>query len=134
MGWCNGNGKHFGFVCATHDKMLGRTHLTEMGMKLYDTILFERYLSETVNDSNPVDWPKWLKMLANPANPSNLKGDGLGALNLHSETLGALNRHGIYTLEDLRDVTSDELSKIRMLGPCRVHEIKEKLAESDVAQ
>jgi len=60
MGWENENGKHFGLVCATHDKELGRTNLCKY-MSLEEAILFERYAKETVNLESYPDWPEWLE-------------------------------------------------------------------------
>ena len=59
MGWNNEGGKHFGLVCATHDKKLGRTNLIDSGMSTYEAIMFEHYLKLTVDNTNPIDWPEW---------------------------------------------------------------------------
>ena len=59
QGWTNENGKHFGLVCATHDRELGRKNLVNAGMSLSEAILFERYTKETVNLESYPDWPEW---------------------------------------------------------------------------
>lgn len=52
------NGKKEGLVCATHDRELGRTNLMKT-MPLEDAILFEHYLTETVDLTEYLDWPEW---------------------------------------------------------------------------
>jgi DNA-binding CsgD family transcriptional regulator len=58
MTWINGT-KHKGFVCATHDRQLGRLNLIRAGMSLRDVVLFERYLRYTAEMSTYPDWPEW---------------------------------------------------------------------------
>ncbi len=59
MGWDNKNGKHFGHVCATCDKKLGRVNLSKF-MSIQEAVAFERYLKATVNLSDYPDFPEWL--------------------------------------------------------------------------
>ena len=59
MSWDNKNGKHFGHVCATCDKKLGRINLMKY-MSLQEAIVFEKYLRLTVNLSEYPDFPQWL--------------------------------------------------------------------------
>ena len=61
MGWDNKNGKHFGLVCATHDKKLGRLNLTKAGMSTQEAILFEQYTKLTVDLEEYPDFPQWLE-------------------------------------------------------------------------
>ena len=61
MGWRNENGKlHWGYVCATHDRELGRTNLSKF-MSLEEAILFEKYAKLTVNLVVYPDFPVWLR-------------------------------------------------------------------------
>jgi len=60
MGWSNGSGKRFGFVCATHDKLLGRQNLQKY-MSIELAIRFEKYLAETVDLEAYPDFPEWLE-------------------------------------------------------------------------
>jgi hypothetical protein len=69
MGWYNGKGKHFGFVCSTHDKYYGRGNLLRCGMSMTEAVLFERYLKET--EEGGVDFTAW--MIANPVAMLNVK-------------------------------------------------------------
>lgn len=61
MGWNNKNGKHFGLVCATHDKKLGRLNLVKAGLSTEEAIAFDRYLKETVDSAEYPDFPEWLR-------------------------------------------------------------------------
>jgi len=62
MGWENKNSKpHWGLVCATHDKVLGRTNLRKAGMSNEESILFERYLREVPDKIFYPDFPEWLR-------------------------------------------------------------------------
>ena len=63
--WDNENDKHFGLVCATHDKTLGRENLMKLaGMSLREAIMFERYMREVPEKvfypNRYPDWPQWL--------------------------------------------------------------------------
>lgn len=75
--WDNKATKHFGIVCATHDRELGRMNLVKTGMSLREAIWFEGYLKETVELSEYPDWPEWLKQHYETRYPSgDLRHDG----------------------------------------------------------
>jgi len=65
IGWNNGDGKHFGLVCGTHNRKLGRENLMQTGMSLDECILFERYLrvvpEEVFYPNKHPDFPEWLE-------------------------------------------------------------------------
>jgi len=47
-GWLENGEKKFGYVCATHDKELGRKNLMALaGMTLKEAVEFDRYAKET---------------------------------------------------------------------------------------
>ncbi len=71
MSWDNKNGKHFGHVCATCDRKLGRMNLSRF-MSGPEAIVFERYLRETVSLVVYPDWPEWLQ-LHNLASADSIK-------------------------------------------------------------
>ena len=62
MGWTDANGvKRWGFVCAGHDRLLGRSNLVQhAGMTHDEARVFETYLKETENAEHPIAWDKWL--------------------------------------------------------------------------
>ncbi len=45
MSWQLGNTKHFGLVCATHDRILGRQNLIASGMTAAEAVEFDIKLS-----------------------------------------------------------------------------------------
>ncbi len=47
MGWPVGTVKTCGYVCSTHDKLLGRKNLIATGMTLEEAIKFEDYIKKT---------------------------------------------------------------------------------------
>ena len=129
MGWNNLNGsKHFGLVCATHDRELGRNNLVNTGMSTAESILFERYLKETVNLVEYPDWPEWLKRHA-IAHGRTRDVIDLEALNISPRTFNALYRHRIRTADELATLGTDELMKIRQLDERGIAEIQQALRE-----
>ena len=135
MCWDNENGKHSGMVCATHDKVLGRKNLIEAGMTLQEAKVFERYLAQTVNDTNPTDWPEWFKLQTN-STPTPLKKthqpsneQPVTLLNLLPRVQNALRRNNITTIGQLTSISNNELSRMRMLGKAGLREIRERLSE-----
>lgn len=51
MGWDENGVKKFGYVCATHDKVLGRKNLmAHAGMTLKEAIEFEKYAKKTMEE------------------------------------------------------------------------------------
>lgn len=138
MGWTNENEKHFGLVCATHDRELGRKNLMTAGMSIEETILFEHYLKETADLLEYPDFPEWLK------SPERYKDvvrahqepteDSIELLSLSSGTYNALRRNGIETIDELECMSTNELLRIRTIGETKVREIKEKLAKREREQ
>jgi len=61
MCWDNKKGKHCGLVCATHDRMLGRTNLVKSGMTLKDAMLFEKYCRTVPDLQGQPDFDEWLQ-------------------------------------------------------------------------
>lgn len=136
MGWTNENGKHSGLVCTTHDKELGRTNLCNIGMPLEETILFERYLKETVELESYLDFPEWLVQIGaiyTPLTPTKVESyKGTAPIQILGLSVGAYNalwRHGIYTIEELIKISPNALLNIRTLGVKKAHEIQERLKE-----
>lgn len=138
MGWNNEKGKHFGLVCAAHDKMLGRTNLKKSGMLPDETILFEHYLKETVVSEVYPDWPEWLKQRGQthaPLAPTLVKPNETSEthpvtiLNLSSRVHNALRRNNITTIEELAGMSHYELSQVRALGAKSINEIHKQLKE-----
>jgi len=125
MGWNNENGKHFSLVCATHDRVLGRTNLTKIGMTIGEAILFEKYIKMTENDVKPVDWPEWLELQTGRIHAA----PETELLGLPPQIWNTLRRHGIKTIKELEAMEDKELLRIRTLGPNRVLEIRKCLKE-----
>lgn len=132
MCWNNEQGKHCGLVCSAHDKHFGRANLTNLGMTLREAKLFESYLVETENDSNPAYWPTWFRLRTNlvPSiltTPKIITSDApVTSLILSPRCHNALRRNGIRTLKQL-SVTS--LYGIRNLGHKSIAEIRKALEE-----
>ena len=61
--WKNNNSaRHFGIVCAIHDRQFAHINLQELaGMSSKEAKLFDLYLIETVNSPHPSEWFGWLK-------------------------------------------------------------------------
>lgn len=136
MGWDNKNGKHFGHVCTTHDKKLGRTNLAKVGVSLEDAILFERYTKLTVDLDVYPDFPAWLVRRSLGVKPARVRPTSptethpVTTLNLLSHRAhNALRRHGITTIEELASVSDYELSRVPGLGPKSINEIREQLSK-----
>lgn len=138
MGWENKNEeKHFGLVCATCDKRLGRINLAKVGMNIEQAILFEHYLKETAELIEYPDFPEWLVAVHNikfsykPPQISNLSTEthSTKLLNLPDVIQGTLRRHNITTIEELAGMTAYDLTKIGRLGPGRLHEIQKALED-----
>ena len=136
MGWENKNGKHFGLVCATHDKDLGRENLLKYGMSIEECILFEHYLKETVDLESCLDFPEWTKQRGKtctqptPSRRPSYKGTAsITLLGLPPGTQNTLRRNNIITIEELTKTSTPELLKMRMMGATRIHEIQRKLKE-----
>ncbi len=133
MGWQNKNGRHFGIVCSTHDRVLGRINLCNTGFTVQDTILFERYLSETVDSLvDYADFPKWLELEGKA--PLTRRSHYFGTasveiLGLSNRTWNALRRYGITTLQKLSTTSDIELMHVRTLGREGLREIHERLEE-----
>ena len=73
MSWENKDDKHFGMVCATHDRSLGRVNLLKAGMPLNEIIAFEKYAKLTVDLDNYPDFPEWLRQYYETHFPSGTK-------------------------------------------------------------
>lgn len=131
MGWTDETGKHFGKVCATHDKLLGRTNLVEMGMNTEQAILFERYLKETVDLEEFPDFPEWLTHGLAGKIYIPLKGEThlVENLNLSPATHNALRRNSITSIEVLASMGCNELLKIHRIGAKGLREIQKALKE-----
>ena len=138
MSWNNKNGKHFGLVCSTHDKELGRSNLVKVGMPLEEAVAFEHYLAQTVNDANPLDWPEWFKLqycrVPTPLTPkrtlpSGVKEQSVTSLNLSPGIQNTLRRNDIVTVNQLASISDHELLKIRQLGKVSLSEIRKCLKE-----
>ena len=134
MCWNNKNGKHFGLVCSTHDKLLGRTNLMDVGMSVQEAIAFESYLKETVELESYPDWPAWLTQRGETCTPLTTpvrltKTLPVTLLTLSPGAHNVLRRNGITTIEELANMSSFELFRIRMLGATRVAEIQKALRE-----
>jgi len=143
MSWDNKNGKHFGLVCATHDRFLGRRNLVEAGMPIDEAIAFEKYCFLTVNDANPIDWPKWFEVRTGKAptplasttkarqpvksQPHSTK---LILLGLPPRVWNVLRRNDITTIEQLTSMDDHELLKLRTIGKTALSEIHKSLNES----
>ena len=135
MGWENKNGKHYGTVCATHDKMLGRLNLTKVGMPLEEAIAFERYCRLTVNDTNPLDWPEWFTQQTGKTPTYTMpkktpqSSDLVTLLSLSPRAHNTLRRNGITTIKGLASTSDYDLSQMRMLGTKSILEIHRQLKE-----
>jgi len=72
--WDNEIGKHFGMVCATHDRILGQTNLVKLaGMSPQETHLFMHYAKLTENLESYLDWPEWLQQHYETHYPSGVR-------------------------------------------------------------
>jgi len=139
MSWDNKNGKHFGHVCATCDRKLGRANLMKY-MSLPEAIAFERYLKETVNLLEYPDFPQWLvqKNLltadsTKSERPYDIEAEELKGLNLPPRAFNALYRNQI-TIDNLVDMSTEELMKIHQLGLESVTAIQKALKEYEGRQ
>ena len=128
MGWNNEKGKtHWGLVCATCDRRLGRKNLSKY-MPIQEAILFERYMRETVDLESYLDWPEWLKQYAiTRGNPSNTTE--LTELNLSPRTFNTLRRRQIKTIDELATLSTKELMKLHSMDMKGVTEIQKALEE-----
>ena len=122
MGWDNKNGKHFGLVCATHDKLLGRKNLVKTGMTVQEAILFEHYLAQTVDNTNPVDWPVWLELRNYRAPVPSTK-----LLGLSPKLQNILRRYNVTTVVQLASMSDHELLRMRTMGKKTLQEVHEYL-------
>ena len=86
--WNNETDKHFGLVCATHDKELGRKNLMKY-MSIEEAILFERYMHEVPDEVFYPDFPDWLKENSYVPQTTELP-------DLSSRTWNALKRRQYY--------------------------------------
>jgi len=135
MGWNNKNGKHFGLVCATHDKKLGRLNLINAGLPLQEAVAFDRYLEQTANLDNYPDFPEWLTQLypnITPTLPKSVRiieTHSVESLTLTPRIHNALRRNGITTIEELARTSDNELSRMRNLGVKGINEIHKQLQE-----
>ena len=134
MGWDNKNDKHFGQVCATHDRELGRRNLVNAGMPLNEAIAFEKYLFLTVNDASPIDWPEWFVLRTGkaptPLTPKRtFPSDPVTLLSLSPRIQNTLRRNNIVTVNQLANMSDRELLKIRTMGKIGLSEIHKCLEE-----
>ena len=122
MGWDNKDGKHFGLVCETHDRYLGRKNLVKAGMTIQETILFEHYLAQTVDNTNPVDWPVWLELRNYRAPVPSTK-----LLGLSPKLQNILRRYNVTTVVQLASMSDHELLRMRTMGKKTLQEVHEYL-------
>ena len=135
--WNNETSKHFGLVCATHDKELGRKNLIKY-MPLEEAILFERYMHEVPDEVFYPDFPEWLTRMGKTCTPLTLtkakpalhtEKTSTELLGLSPRVWNVLRRSRIDTIGKLINTSPYELSKIRTLGVKAICEIQEKLKE-----
>ena len=134
MSWNNKNGKHFGMVCAAHDKLLGRENLVSAGMPIDECVLFERYCKETVKLDSYPDWPEWFEhhtgKVTTPLTPKRtFPSNPLTLLNLSPRVQNALRRNNITTIKQLANMNDYELLKIRTIGKIGLNGIRKSLKE-----
>lgn len=90
----------------------------------------ERYAQEPINIDEDLLKKKVAQIQRTQIGQSALAGETLTEdLEFSTETCNALRRVGINTLEQLRTVSKGELQRVGRLGPIRIKEIEDKLAE-----